>query len=77
MKKDPNQIQQNLSNVVPNQQMGNFLNPHPLNEFNILNNNNIEDEKEEDDIQGIEFVQKKINHYIKKKRIRLFHYSKN
>ena len=46
--------------------MGNFLNPHPLNEFNILNNNNIEDEKEEDDIQGIEFVQKKINHYIKK-----------
>ena len=46
--------------------MGNFLNPHPLNEFNILNNNNIEDEKEEDDIQGIEFVQKKINYNIKK-----------
>ena len=66
MKKDPKQIQQNLSNVVPNQQMGNFPNPHPFNEFNNINNNNIEDEKEEDDIQGIEFVQKKINYNIKK-----------
>ena len=73
LKKDPNQIQQNLSNVVPNQQMGNFLNPHPLNEFNILNNNNIEDEKEEDDIQ-IENI--KIKNITKTKTYKMLYFAR-
>ena len=45
MKKDPNQIKLDLSKVVPNQQMANFMNPNPLNEFNLINNNKIEEEK--------------------------------
>ena len=72
MKKDPNQIKLDLSKVVPNQQMANFMNPNPLNEFNLINNNKIEEEKEEDDIQGIEFVQKKINYNIEKKESGFF-----